>query len=188
MKGDVAAIVYESSAQGRRGDHCRENLLRYSAGDGGHRRDEALSGEGQHCGVHAARDHTFRPATRIRYRRSEKCKLIAKLCEQAVEAPPRGHTGVEHGSRLAIGLDDEVDRSLAQVQPFAIGQKLHGGTFDHGSNPQSGNCALREPLRSRAARQSETIFIRIQMKMTGQRSRVKRSWPAAWCWLTAGVQ
>ena len=56
MEGDVAAIIHIGALQAASRDEMREDMVGHRAGDGRHRRDEALAGEGEAGRTHALGD------------------------------------------------------------------------------------------------------------------------------------
>ena len=81
---------------------------------GGKRRDRRM---------HAARDDAFQRASRRIGGLAQFNQLLAEFIEQAGKAPRRGVIGGTHVRLAALRLDDQIDRTVLQMQPLAIGKK-----------------------------------------------------------------
>ncbi len=133
MQGDVAAIVDVGAIEPRRIKHGSENFFRDAAGDRGHRRDEMLGRKWRYRRMHAARDDaTERAASRIGSL-SKLDQLFAEFIEQTVKTPRRSLVGGAHLTFTPLRLDDQIDRTVLQMQPLAVRKKRD----------------LREPLHAR---------------------------------------
>ncbi len=115
MKRDVAAIVDIGAGELSPGRHGLEDLFGHGAGDRGHRSEEAPRAERRDRRRHPARDRAPRRLGAERVRPQQR-QLRAELIEDRREAAPRRGIGVFDGARLAKGFDDEVDRSVVQMQ------------------------------------------------------------------------
>ena len=83
--------------------------------------------------MHAARDDALQRASNRIGGRSQFDQLLAEFIEQAGEAPRRGLIGGAHVAFPALRLDDQIDRTVLQMQPLAVRKKRD----------------LREPLHAR---------------------------------------
>ena len=81
---------------------------------GGKRRDRRM---------HAARDDALQRAARGIGRLAQRRQFLAEFIEQAGKAPRRGVIGGADLRRLPLGLDDQIDRTVLQMQPLAVGKK-----------------------------------------------------------------
>ena len=120
VKRDVAAIVDIGAGELSPGRHRLEDLLGHGAGDRRHRREEAPRAERRDRRRHPARDGAARRLGAERVRPQQR-QLRAELVEDGCEAAPRRGVGFFDGARLAKGFDDEVDRSVVQMQT-AVGK------------------------------------------------------------------
>ena len=123
MQRDVAAIIDISTIERRRAQHGAENLFGDGAGHRRHRRDEMIGGKRRDRRMHAARDHAFQRATRRSGRLAQFDQFLAEFVEQAGETPRRCFIGGAHIRLAAFRFDDQVDRTVLQMQPLAVGKK-----------------------------------------------------------------
>ncbi len=133
MQGDVAAIVDIGPIERRCIQHCAENLLRHTAGNCRHRRNETISGIRRDRSVHATRHDAL-----------QRCPLRSAAARSSgSSAQSSSRSPVNRSRRSLIGrahcvggsprLDDQINRSILQMQPPAIRQQ----------------CDLREPCHAR---------------------------------------
>ena len=73
--------------------------------------------------MHAARDDTFQRASNGIGGRSQLHQLLAEFIEQAGEALRRSLVGGAHVAFPALRLDDQIDRTVLQMQPLAVRKK-----------------------------------------------------------------
>jgi hypothetical protein len=73
--------------------------------------------------MHAARDRALQRASLRIGRLAQVRQLITEFIEQAAKAPHGGIVGGAHVSRTASRLHDQVDRTILQMKPPAIGQE-----------------------------------------------------------------
>ena len=73
--------------------------------------------------MHAARDDTFQRASHRIGSPSEFNQLLAEFIEQAGEAPRRSLVSGAHVAFPALRLDDQIDRTVLQMQPLAVRKK-----------------------------------------------------------------
>ena len=73
--------------------------------------------------MHAARDDTFQRASNRIGGPSEFNQLLAEFIEQAGKAPRRSLVGGTHIRFAALRLDDQIDRTVLQMQPLAVRKK-----------------------------------------------------------------
>ncbi len=83
--------------------------------------------------MHAARDDALQRASNRIGSLSQFDQFPAEFIEQAGEAPRRGVVGGAHLAFTAPRLDDQIDRTVLQMQPLAVRKKRD----------------LREPLHAR---------------------------------------
>ena len=133
MQRDVAAIVDVGAIEPCRGQHRAENFFRDAARHRRHRRDEVIGSKRRDRRMHAARDDAFQRASNRIGGLSQFNQLLAEFIEQAGEAPRRSLVGGAHLAFAALRLDDQIDRTVLQMQPLAVRKKRD----------------LREPLHAR---------------------------------------
>ena len=121
VKRDVAAVVDIGAGEPPSARHGLEDLFGHRAGDRGHRGDEAPRKEGRNRRRHPSRDRTPRGGAVGARLRPQQGQLRAELVEDRREAAPRRDVGGFDRARLAKGFNDEVDRSVVQMQT-AVGK------------------------------------------------------------------
>ena len=81
------------------------------------------------------RDRPLQRATVRSGCRAKPGQLRAEFIEQAREAPGRGVIGRADIRRPALGADDQIDRTILQMQPAAIGQQRDLRWAPHARRP-----------------------------------------------------
>ena len=85
--------------------------------------------------MHAARHVALQQAARRIGGLAQQRQLAAKFIEQAGKAPRRGVIGGRTSASLPLRLHDQVDRTVLQMKPPAIGQKADLRGSRHARDP-----------------------------------------------------
>ena len=123
MQRDVAAIVDIGAIERRCRQHRAKDFLCHTAGDGRHRRDEAIRSEWGNGRMHAARNRSLQRATQGMSGLAQLSQFGAQLVEQAAQAARRRRIGGANVGLPTIRLDDQIDRAILQMQPPAVGKQ-----------------------------------------------------------------
>jgi hypothetical protein len=123
MQRDVTAIIDVSAVKPRRAEHGAENFFRDAACHGRHRRNEHFGRKRRDSRMHAARDDTFQWASNRIGGPSEFNQLLAEFIEQARKAPRRRLIRGAHIAIPALRPNDQIDRTVLQMQPLAVRKK-----------------------------------------------------------------
>ena len=125
VQGDIAAIIHIGTLKVRRSQHDAENLFRHRACHRRHRRNEMVGSKWRDRRMHAARDHALQRASSWIGCLTQFGQLFAKLVQQAGEAPRCGVIAGPHLRLVAFRLDNQIDRTILQMQPLAVRKKRH---------------------------------------------------------------
>ncbi len=136
MQRDVAAIVDVSALKRRCIQHRAQNLFGHGTGNGGHRGDEMLGGEWRHRIMHAACDDTPQQAPRRVGWLAQCRQFFAELIQQTGEAPGGGLIGGADIDLIALCFDDQVDRTVLQMQSLAVGEPRDLRKPRHAGRPE----------------------------------------------------
>src|SRR5277367_6428745 len=115
MKRDIATVIDIGAGEPSPGRHGLEDLFGHSASDRSHRSEEATRPERRDRGGHPAGNRAPRRLGAA-WVRPQQRQLRAKLVEDRYEAAPLRGVGLLGSTRLAKGFDNEVDRSVVQMQ------------------------------------------------------------------------
>ena len=116
VKRDVAAVVDIGAGEPPPARHGLEDLFGHGARDRRHRGEEAPRAERRDRRRHPSRDGTLRRRAAAARVRPQQGQLRAELVEDRHEAPLRRGVSRFDSARPAKGFDDEVDRSVVQMQ------------------------------------------------------------------------
>ena len=123
MQGDIAAIVDIGAIEPRRGQHGAEDFLCDAARNGRHRRNKMIGRKRRHGRVHAACDDAAQRAAGGIGGLSKLGQFFAEFIEQSVEAPRRRLIGRPHLAIASACANDQIDRTILQMQPLAVRKK-----------------------------------------------------------------
>src|ERR1700742_4557592 len=123
MQRDIPAIIDVSAIELRRVQHRPENLLRHRAGDRRHRGNEEFGSKWRDRGMHAARNYTSQQALLRAGRLTQFRQLFAELVQQTCETSGRRFIRYAPIGLRSAGLHDQVDRTVLQMEPGAIGEQ-----------------------------------------------------------------
>ncbi len=137
MQRDVAAIVDIGAIERRLIQHRTEDFLGHCARHRRHRRDEAVGREWRDGRMHAARDDAFQHTACRHGRLAQFDQFRTEFVEQAGEAPRRGIIGRANFRRSSLRAHDQVDRTVLQMQPPAIGKQRDLRSPRHARRPGS---------------------------------------------------
>ena len=137
MQRDVATIVDVSAHEPRVLCHHGQYLFRDRACDRRHWRDEAIRGKWPHRVMHAARHLASQRAVRRVGGLAQQRQFFAKLIEQARKPPRSGAISLPDVRFTAARLYDQVNRTVLQMKPPAIGQKADLRSACHVRDPDA---------------------------------------------------
>ena len=125
MIGDIPAVVDKGPAQLAAGDHRRQHLFRHRPGHGGHRRDKQSSfGQRTHRRFHPTGHRSPQRQTGGRTGPAQAGQFRHQALKQAVEGGDCRRKGLLHLRFVAIGGQNQIDRSVLQMQTPAVRQPM----------------------------------------------------------------
>ena len=154
---DVAAVVDEGAGECCIGQHGGKELVSDSTRHGRHGRDEA-SREGPAGRCHAASDPALGHWP-LAEASSESRQLLAEFGKDATEAGHGGTLGGSHRGGRSVGLQDDVDRSLRQVEAATVetlNDRRRAGRHGHETLCRSAKNAAASSSLSGASIRAET--------------------------------